>query len=460
MPGRGGRLTHVMDTPRPCGQGSILSADAVVAPVVPAGPDAPSGRDVRSRRTGGGGARMGLSNLFVRWVGALVALLVIATAARADVAQRHILDTAINLGWATENATRYGSSPAIRPDIARAMELAEAHVRALIAVPEPPYAQLDFTRILDRAATLRAAASRGADIGAETIFVMYRWLGSTVAQVYDRRAQRWVGGNSCDQVFVEVGYWFGRGHVAGLHKDHYNRSLYHWRMRQEIDRGIALAARTGCAFGTQADWARLPAETDNPTPEDFGATLTRIQEIALGARAATAAADPDPDPDPPAGRCVDLVGVTREDQLGGTMGSDADLSGPVTQVALRAVAPYGEPVQFDIRWTSLPPRICVGRPVEIAMRIDNLMPSQGRGPGVSIGVVVNGPAQYVTTACTNPGAYQATLLSVDGGERDGANTCTLTFSQIPDVALAQRWLIRVRVVAAVGGEGWLWYEYQ
>ena len=52
------------------------------------------------------------------------------------------------------------------------------------------------------------------------------------------------------------------------------------------------------------------------------------------------------------------------------------------------------------------------------------------------------------------------LMAVDGGERTGANTCTLRFDQSPDVALAQRWLIRVRVAAAIGGEGWLWYEYQ
>jgi hypothetical protein len=397
-----------------------------------------------------------MSSMIVRWACTIMVVLAFGSAARAEPQQRHILDAAINLGWATEHVARYGNSPEIRPHVAQAMENAQAHVRALVALPEPPYAQLDFSRFLEMVANWETAVGMGALIGSGSIYGMYERLRGTVSYVFDSRARTWGRGNSCDEAFVEVGYWFGRGHVAGLHKDHFERRQHLWRMRGAIDQGLELAARTGCAFGTDADWVRLPAENDDPTPEDFGATLTRIQEIALGARADT----PDHAPDPPAGRCIDLVGVTREDQLGGTMGSDADLTGPTSVIALRAVAPYGQPVQFDIRWTSLPRRICVGQPFDIAMQIDNRALGEARAPGVSIGVVVNGPQQYATISCTNPGPYQAMLVAVDGGERAGANTCTLRFDQIPDVALAQRWLIRVRVVAAVGGEGWLWYEYQ
>jgi hypothetical protein len=165
----------------------------------------------------------------------------------------------------------------------------------------------------------------------------------------------------------------------------------------------------------------------------------------------------------PRGRCVHLVHVGREDQLGGTMASDAELDGATSVIRTYATAndtQRGYPAQYTIRWTSLPERVCIEEPFPIALEITNHLPTEGRSPGASVSFVVNGPAHLVSTSCTHPGPYQREYLSVDGSESGGTNACTVTFHDFPGVAFAQGWLLRVRAGALGAGEGWLWYDYQ
>jgi hypothetical protein len=165
--------------------------------------------------------------------------------------------------------------------------------------------------------------------------------------------------------------------------------------------------------------------------------------------------------DPPAGRCVHLVNVARENQLGGTMGTDAELDGTTSVIRTYAAETgRGYPAQYTISWTSLPARICIGEPFTIAFDITNELPTAGRSPGASVGLVINGPAHFVSIACTNPVVNQPAFLGVDGGEAGGTNTCSVTFHDLYATAFAQRWLLRVRAGALGAGEGWLWYEYQ
>jgi len=167
--------------------------------------------------------------------------------------------------------------------------------------------------------------------------------------------------------------------------------------------------------------------------------------------------------DPPPGRCVHLVQVARENQLGGSMASDAELDGATSVIRTYATAAdtqRGYPAQYTIRWTSLPERICIGEPFTIDLGITNHLPTAGRSPGAFVSLVVNGPAHLLSTSCTNPGPYQREYLPVDGSEAGGANVCTLTFHEFYGTAFAQRWFLRVRAGALGAGEGWLWYEYQ
>ena len=167
--------------------------------------------------------------------------------------------------------------------------------------------------------------------------------------------------------------------------------------------------------------------------------------------------------DPSPGRCVHLVDMTRENQLGGTMGSDAELDGATSIIRTYATAndtQRGYPAQYTIGWTSLPSRICIGEPFTVTLDITNHLPTEGRSPGASVSFVINGPAHFVSTSCTNPNPYQRELLSVDGSESGGTNACTVTFHEFSGTAFAQRWLLRVRATALGAGEGWLWYEYQ
>jgi hypothetical protein len=168
--------------------------------------------------------------------------------------------------------------------------------------------------------------------------------------------------------------------------------------------------------------------------------------------------------DGPRGRCVHLVHVERENQLGGTMASHAELDDAASIIRTYATAndtQRGYPAQYTIRWTALPERICIGEPFTVTLDITNHLPTEGRSPGAFVSLVVNGPAHFVSTSCTNPGPYQQPeYLPLDGSEAGGTNACTLTFHEFYPTAFGQRWLLRVRAGALGAGEGWLWYEYQ
>ena len=144
------------------------------------------------------------------------------------------------------------------------------------------------------------------------------------------------------------------------------------------------------------------------------------------------------------------------------MGTDAELDGTTSVIRTYAAETgRGYPAQYTISWTSLPARICIGEPFTIAFDITNELPTAGRSPGASVGLVINGPAHLVSISCTNPLVInQPAYLSVDGGEPGGTNTCTVTFHDLYETAFAQRWLLRVRAGALGAGEGWLWFEYQ
>lgn len=215
--------------------------------------------------------------------------------------------------------------------------------------------------------------------------------------------------------------------------------------RQELAREISRALREARAL--IADTIdELQREADRLTRErnDLEAQLAELDDARPG-------------------RCVHLVQVGREDQMGGTMASDAELDGATSVIRTYATAndtQRGYPAQYTIRWTSLPSRICLEEPFTVALDITNHLPTTGRSPGASVGLVVNSPAHFVSTSCTNPGPYQREYLAVDGGDAGGTNACTLTFHEFYQTAFGQRWLLRVRAGALGAGEGWLWYEYQ
>ena len=234
----------------------------------------------------------------VRVCMALVALGGVLPAHANDV-QRSILDASINLGWVTETLTRHGRRPENEADVAEGMAFADIHIRALVGRLGAPNADRDLAAVLERLAGWDTATRLGGPvIAGEFVASVHRGLRDAVSATLDPVAQRWVRGSSCDRQFAEVGFHFGRAHIAALHGDLFARDHQLWILRTAIRAGLRLDAERQCGFGAQADWDRLLALSGDTSPEGFGTTLAQIQEIALRAQAGRATAVLPPVPAP------------------------------------------------------------------------------------------------------------------------------------------------------------------
>jgi hypothetical protein len=217
---------------------------------------------------------------FVRVCMALVALGGVLPAHAADV-QRNVLDASINLGWVTETLIRDGRRPENEADVAHWMADGDVHVRALVGRLGAPNADRDLAAVLERWAGWDTVTRLSGPVGAaESVGSVYRGLRDAVSATFDAAAQRWVRGGSCESQFAEVGFHFGRAHIAALRGDAFTRDHDLWIMRGAIQAGLRQDAEKGCGFGARADWDRLPVLTGDASPGGFSATLPLLQEIA------------------------------------------------------------------------------------------------------------------------------------------------------------------------------------
>jgi hypothetical protein len=112
--------------------------------------------------------------LGIFWLGAVLLLFCGAQPANANIAQRHMLDAGINMGWATETLARDGRAATTTGDVASAMGRAQAHIRALVGELRAPYGNLDFSVVLQRLADWdRATASSDAAAAARYVQQTY-----------------------------------------------------------------------------------------------------------------------------------------------------------------------------------------------------------------------------------------------------------------------------------------------
>lgn len=220
---------------------------------------------------------------FVRVGMALVALGGVLPARASDV-QRNVLDAGINLGWVTETLTRDGRRPENEADVANWMADAGVHLQALVGRLAAPDAERDLAAVLERWARWDTATRLGGAVfAADFVGSVYRGLQDAVSTTFDAAAQRWVGGGSCDAQFAEVGFRFGRAHIAALRGDAFARDDGLYRLRGAIEAGLRQDAQKGCGFGARADWDRLPVLAGDASPDGFAATLPLLQAIASGA---------------------------------------------------------------------------------------------------------------------------------------------------------------------------------
>lgn len=226
-----------------------------------------------------------MRNLGFFWLGAVLLLFCGAQPANANVAQRQILDASINMGWATETLARDGRAATTIGDVASAMGLAQAHIRALVGELRAPYGNLDFSVVLQRLADWdRATAASDAAAATRYVQQTYDRFRETLTVYFDARTQRLVRDSNCDVFFAEVGFHFGRAHISALRNDAAAREGHLGSMRQAIRAGLQQDQLKLCGFGVPADWDLLPVLSGDTSANGFGATLRYIQEIALQAQ--------------------------------------------------------------------------------------------------------------------------------------------------------------------------------
>jgi hypothetical protein len=226
-----------------------------------------------------------MRRLGVFGVGAVLLVFCWALPAHANLAQRHILDASINMGWATETLARDGRAATTIGDVARAMELAQAHIRALVDELRAPYGDLDFSVVLQRLADWdRATAGSDAAAAARYVQQTYDRFRETLTVYFDARTQGLVRDSNCDVFFAEVGFHFGRAHISALRADAAAREGHLGNMRQAIRGGLQQDQLKLCGFGVPADWNLLPVLAGDVSANGFGVTLPYLQEIALQAQ--------------------------------------------------------------------------------------------------------------------------------------------------------------------------------
>ena len=269
-------------------------------------------------------------------------VLVFGSPARANQSQRHVLDASINLGWVTETLAREGRTAANQADVALGMALAEAHVRAVVDLLRAPYQDLDFSGVL--AALSRwdgATAGMSAAHAAAHIQQIQRHLREVVSVYFDARTQRLVWDGTCDSSFADVGFHFGRAHIAGLRGEADGMTGHLGNMRQAIRGGLQQDQLKLCGFGVPVDWDRVPVLRGDGSADGFWWSLVLIQAIALqaGRGGGTVGAVPAPLPSP--------VGLPPAPPPVATpLGSSAENAAPSCRHILEADAATGDGVYW------------------------------------------------------------------------------------------------------------------
>jgi hypothetical protein len=231
-------------------------------------------------------------------------LLLLASPARANAIQEQILNAGINLGWAEATLELRGDEdPADAQFIAEALTRAAQHVEAAANSFLEPY-QTERSRrgtdqrVLDLIDSYFEQAPR-LSIRQKAARVQQIW--STYRQSFQTiwdSEQGYQYYPNCDLFMLDVGYHFGRAHIAAGVGGNLARTYQQGAnggMRQAMEGGLEVAVdgydygpRTNtpkacCCFGVEASWRELPVFQWNSPFELYSANLPVLQRIALDA---------------------------------------------------------------------------------------------------------------------------------------------------------------------------------
>ena len=246
-----------------------------------------------------------VSFLFLVFSLILFFLILSSNRARANPIQEQILNAGINLGWAKATLDFYGDqNPADARGITAALNRAAQHIQAAARQFEEPYQTerrnkgID-QRVIDKINRYfqqapQLSISRKASY-VQQIWSMYRQSFQTT---WDSR-QGYHYYPNCDFFMLDVGYHFGRAHIAaGVANNNRARTYQtgaNGSMRNAIQNGLKVAVdgyeygpqtnvrKACCCFGKEAFWRRLPTFQWNSPFALYANNLPVLQRIVLDA---------------------------------------------------------------------------------------------------------------------------------------------------------------------------------
>jgi hypothetical protein len=205
------------------------------------------------------------------------------TPAESNEMQFHIVGAGINLGWAATWVELQGITSGNQSWIEKYLNDAASHMETINSLLRAPFTNLDIPAVIREINRFWSyTASWSTSHRANYIKNIYSKLRQKLSNIYDSRTGMRYSPN-CDSSFLDVGYHFGRAHMAAYRGNQTIRNGAHSSMTQAINEGLRLSGLLACGFGGSREWEALPLSTAD-TAQEYEPIYPRIQEIARNAR--------------------------------------------------------------------------------------------------------------------------------------------------------------------------------
>jgi hypothetical protein len=197
--------------------------------------------------------------------------------------QFHIFSAGLNLGWAATWVELQGITSGNQSWIEKYLNDTAAHVDAINSLLRAPFSNLDMPAVTKEINRFWSyTASWSISHRANYIKNIYSKLRQKLSNIYDSRTGMRYSSN-CDSSFLDVGYHFGRAHMAAYRGNQTIRKASHSSMTQAITFGLDSSGNLACGFGGESQWGALPLSTAD-TAQEYEPIYPMIQNIARNAR--------------------------------------------------------------------------------------------------------------------------------------------------------------------------------
>lgn len=212
----------------------------------------------------------------------VIFLTLFTTPARPNEMQFHIFSAGLNLGWAATWVELEGINSGNQSWIEKYLNDAASHMETINSSLRTPFTNLDIPAVISEVNRFWSyTASWSTSHRANYIKDIYNKLRQKLSNVYDSRYGMQSTPN-CDSSFLDVGYFFGRAHMATHRGNQTIKKASHFSMTQAIEGGLSSSGRLGCGFGGSSQWEALSLSALG-SAQEYEPVYPMIQEIARNA---------------------------------------------------------------------------------------------------------------------------------------------------------------------------------